>query len=107
MAGGYPSPVSDVPPLPTEEPRRTLTPARRAELAWTAAAALTVLVAMGVLLLIDYRYFWTGDTQAAYYGWWYHLGDLVRHGGWPPLVDPHAWRAGGLAVEGQWGGWSP
>jgi hypothetical protein len=104
---GYPSPVSEAPPPPTEDTRRTLTPARRAEIAWSAAAALTVLLAMGVLLLIDRRYFWTGDTQAAYYGWWYHLGELVRHGEWPPLVDPHAWRAGGLAVEGQWGGWSP
>ena len=49
------------------------------------------------------HYFWYGDTPAAYYGWWYHLGDLVRHGQWPPVVDPHAWRAGGIAAEGQWG----
>ena len=71
------------------------------------AAAATVLLAMGVLLAGDHRYFWYGDTPAAYYGWWYHLGDLVRHGEWPPLVDPHAWRAGGIAAEGQWGAWSP
>ena len=62
---------------------------------------------MGGLLLSDHRYFWYGDTPAAYYGWWYHLGDLVRHGQWPPIVDPHAWRAGGIAAEGQWGAWSP
>ena len=84
-----------------------MTPSRRAEVGWSVAAVLTVLAAMGILLAIDYRYFWYGDTQAAYYGWWYHLGDLVRHGHWPPMVDPHAWRAGGLAAEGQWGGWSP
>jgi hypothetical protein len=71
------------------------------------AAAATVLLAMGVLLAGDHRYFWYGDTPAAYYGWWYHLGDLVRHGEWPPFVDPHAWRAGGIAAEGQWGVWSP
>ena len=71
------------------------------------AAAATVLLAMGVLLAGDHRYFWYGDTPAAYYGWWYHLGHLVRHGEWPPLVDPHAWRAGGIAAEGQWGAWSP
>ncbi len=71
------------------------------------AAAATVLLAMGVLLAGDHRYFWYGDTPAAYYGWWYRLGDLVRHGEWPPLVDPHAWRAGGIAAEGQWGAWSP
>ena len=78
-----------------------------ADARWAAAAVLTVLVALGLLLAGNHHYFWYGDTAAAYYGWWYHLGDLVRHGEWPPLVDPHAWRAGGLAVEGQWGGWSP
>src|SRR4051812_45977895 len=71
------------------------------------AAAATVLLAMGVLLVGDHRYFWYGDTPAAYYGWWFHLGDLVRQGEWPPTVDPHAWRAGGIAAEGQWGAWSP
>jgi hypothetical protein len=71
------------------------------------AAALTVLVSLLVLLATNHRYFWYGDTPAAYYGWWYHLGDLVRHGEWAPPLDPHAWRSGNLAAEGQWGLWSP
>jgi hypothetical protein len=70
------------------------------------AAALTVLTSLAALLVGDHRYFWYGDTPAAYYGWWYHLGDLVRHGQWAPL-DPHAWRSGNIAAEGQWGLWSP
>jgi len=70
------------------------------------AAAGTVLVALVGLLVHDHRYLWYGDTPAAYYGWWYHLGDMVRHGQWAPL-DPHAWRAGNLTAEGQWGLWSP
>jgi hypothetical protein len=70
------------------------------------AAALTVLFALLALLLWNRHYFWYGDTPAAYYGWWYHLGDLVRHGEWP-TIDPHAWRAGEIAAEGQWGLWSP
>ena len=57
-------------------------------------------------LLVDHRYFFYGDTPAAYYGWWFHLGDLVRHGQWP-VIDPPAWRAGNIAAEGQWGLWSP
>jgi hypothetical protein len=81
-------------------------PAARAEVAWSGAAVVTVLLALGWLLLKDHRYFWYGDTPAAYYGWWYHLGELVRHGQWTTL-DPHAWRAGNLAAEGQWGLWSP
>jgi hypothetical protein len=78
----------------------------RAETAWMLAAAGTVLVALLGLLATNHHYFWYGDTAAAYYGWWYHLGDLVRHGQWAPL-DPHAWRAGNFAAEGQWGLWSP
>jgi hypothetical protein len=80
------------------------------------AAALTVLASLLALLVTNHRYFWYGDTPAACYGWWYHLGDLVRHGHctgwraqhgqWGPL-DPHAWRSGNLAAEGQWGLWSP
>jgi hypothetical protein len=77
-----------------------------ADVRWAGAAVLTVLVALALLLVGDHHYFWYGDTAAAYYGWWYHLGDLVRHGQWTTL-DPHAWRAGNYAAEGQWGLWSP
>jgi hypothetical protein len=83
-------------------PTRTTGPDAR----WAAAAVLTVLVALGLVLIRDPHYLWYGDTPAAYYGWWYHLGELVRHGQWTTL-DPHAWRAGNLAAEGQWGLWSP
>jgi hypothetical protein len=70
------------------------------------AAAVTVALGLAGLLLHNGRYYWNGDTPAAYYGWWYHLGDLVRHGRWSTL-DPHAWKAGNLAAEGQWALWSP
>jgi hypothetical protein len=70
------------------------------------AAAVTVAVGLAALLLHNGRYYWNGDTPAAYYGWWYHLGDLVRHGQWGTL-DPHAWKAGNLAAEGQWALWNP
>jgi hypothetical protein len=73
---------------------------------WAGAAALTVLLALALLMVGDHHYFWYGDTPAAYYGWWYHLGQMVRHGDWTNL-DPHAWRAGNFAAEGQWGLWSP
>lgn len=74
--------------------------------AWASAAGGTVLVALLLPLLHDPRYFFYGDTQGAYYGWWFHLGDQLRSGSWP-VVDPHAWRAGNIAAEGQWGIWSP
>ncbi|HEY3528566.1 MAG TPA: hypothetical protein VGK78_05405 [Nocardioides sp.] len=78
----------------------------RTDARWAGLAVLTVLVGLGLLLVGDHHYYWYGDTPAAYYGWWYHLGDLVRHGHWATL-DPHAWRSGNIAAEGQWGLWSP
>jgi hypothetical protein len=78
----------------------------RTEAAWMLAAGLLVATALAALLLQDHRHFWYGDTPAAYYGWWYHLGDMVRHGQWS-TIDPHAWKGGNLAAEGQWGLWSP
>src|SRR4051812_31830501 len=78
----------------------------RTEARWMLAAGLLVAAALSALMLQNHRYFWYGDTPAAYYGWWYHLGDLVRHGQWS-TIDPHAWAAGNFAAEGQWGLWSP
>ena len=80
--------------------------ARRSDLLWSSAAAATVSLTLAMLYLGDHRYFFYGDTAAAYYGWWFHLGDLVRHGQWP-VIDPPTWRAGNVAAEGQWGQWSP
>jgi hypothetical protein len=92
------------------EPRRTpdegATTSARTEVRWMLAAGVVVAAALGALLLQHHRYFWYGDTPAAYYGWWYHLGDMVRHGQWS-TIDPHAWKAGNFAAEGQWGLWSP
>jgi len=87
---------------PEDDPR----PGGRSDLGWSLAAAGTVAVVLLLLWAGDHRYFFYGDTPAAYYGWWYHLGDLTRHGQWP-TVDPQAWRAGDIAAGGQWGQWSP
>lgn len=86
---------------PTGERRR----GRRAW-AWPLATVGSVLVVLLLPLVPDPRHYFHGDTQAAYYGWWYHLGEQLRAGRWP-LLDPHAWRAGNLAAEGQWGLYSP
>jgi hypothetical protein len=52
------------------------------------------------------RYYFRGDTQIAYVGWWYHLGERVREGHLP-LMEPLAWEAGNYVAEGQWGLFSP
>lgn len=68
------------------------------------AVVLTVVGA--VPLLWDGRYFFRGDTQIAYLGWWYHLGERVREGRLP-LMEPLTWEAGNHVAEGQWGLFSP
>ena len=73
---------------------------------WLLAVVPSVVVPVLVLLLHDSRYLFYGDTQAAYLGWQYHLGEQLRAGHWP-LIVPHAWQAGNLVAEGQAGLFSP
>lgn len=75
---------------------------------WGRPFGLAVLlVGVGVTpLLWDGRYYFRGDTQVAYLGWWYHLGERVREGHLP-LMEPLAWEAGNYVAEGQWGLFSP
>jgi len=75
-------------------------------LGWPAAVVLTTLVTGLLPVLVEPRHYFYGDTAAAYYGWWYHLGDQVRAGHLPQLVVD-TWGAGNPAAEGQWGLWSP
>src|SRR5690242_12069011 len=72
------------------------------------AVLLTVLLLVAGLLPLLWigRYYFRGDTQIAYVGWWYHLGDQVRHGHLP-LMETRAWEAGNYVAEGQWGLFSP
>jgi hypothetical protein len=79
---------------------------RRSGWRWAAGAVLVVVAGAVLLLLHDPRYFFHGDTQAAYLGWEYRLGEELRAGRWP-LLDPHAWAAGNAVADGQWGLFSP
>ena len=65
-----------------------------------------MLAAVLLLLVQDPRYLFHGDTQSAYLGWEYRLGEQLRAGHWP-LIDLHAWASGNAVAEGQWGLFSP
>lgn len=68
---------------------------------------MSLLVVVGVTPLFWLgRFYFRGDTQIAYLGWWYHLGERVRDGQ-IPLMEPLAWEAGNYVAEGQWGLFSP
>jgi hypothetical protein len=73
---------------------------------WAVAAVLVALAGNLLLLVQNPRYFFHGDTQSAYLGWEYRLGEQLRAGHWP-LIDLHAWASGNAVAEGQWGLFSP
>jgi hypothetical protein len=81
-------------------------PRSRRAAPWLLLLVLTLLLAALVPLAWDGRYYFRGDTQNAYLGWWFHLGSEVRSGHWP-LLDLQSWRAGNFTAEGQWGVFSP
>lgn len=74
--------------------------------AWPLVLASTLVVIGVIPLFWVSRYYFRGDTQIAYLGWWYHLGEQVR-AGHLPLMEPLAWEAGNYVAEGQWGLFSP
>ena len=73
---------------------------------WGVAAVVVVVAAGLTPLLFNTAYFWRGDTQIAYYGAYYHLGEELRQGHYP-LMEPFAWRGGNHIVEGNFGLLSP
>src|SRR5688572_8249753 len=75
-------------------------------MAGPALLVLLLTIAGSAPLFGLQRFYFRGDTQIAYYGWWYHLGESVR-AGHIPLMEPLAWEAGNYVAEGQWGLFSP
>ncbi len=73
----------------------------RADVLGIGATVLSVVLALCLPLLVDLEYFFRGDTQSAYYGWWFHVGEELRSGTLP-VFDAQTWRAGNFAAEGQW-----
>lgn len=89
------------------ESRGTAAPAGRSRgWLWPAGALVVVLVAGAVPLLFNHAFFWRGDTQTAYFGAYYRLGEALRAGEYP-LMEPWAWRGGNHIVEGNIGLLSP
>ncbi|MBA3528730.1 MAG: hypothetical protein H0T91_05375 [Propionibacteriaceae bacterium] len=73
---------------------------------WPVLTVATVAAAGLIPLLWEPRYYFLGDTQIAYFGQWFHLGEELRGGRWP-LLDLQAWHGGNYVSEGQWGLFSP
>jgi len=91
--------------LPDVRPSQVKTVLRR-ESGWLAAALVTVGVVWGIVLIRQPRHFFSGDTEQAYYGWWYTVGEALRHGQLA-LLDPSQLQYGNHVVDGQLGLYNP
>ncbi len=58
-------------------------------------------------LLRDPWFYYTDDAATQIMPMWYHLGEKVRDGAWPPVLDVQSWMGGNLAVEALFGVWNP
>jgi len=98
---------------PSDEPgtgvagwRRRLAQLVRREGGWLAAALAALAVVWAVVLVRDPRHFFAGDTEQAYYGWWYSVGEALRHGRLA-FLDPAQMQYGNHVVDGQLGLYNP
>lgn len=78
------------------------------KLTWLWGIGAVVLAVAGGIIpfVLNHGYYWRGDTQLAYFGALYHLGEALREGR-IPLMDPASWHAGAFAVDASWGLWNP
>lgn len=77
-----------------------------AEVGWAVLAVVVVWVAWLVPWTGNERRYFRGDTEGAYYGWWYRFGESLRAGDWP-MLDVHTWTGSNLLAEGQPGLYNP
>lgn len=77
--------------------------------AFRAPLLTCALVSMLALLPVirDPWFYFTDDAATQILPMWYSLGERVRAGTWPPLLDIHSWMGGNLAVEALFGVWNP
>lgn len=80
---------------------------RTSRLLWPLAVCVVTGLSALIPMLESRTFYMRGDTGAQFAPTWYHLGELVRGGTWPPLVDPDSWAGGNFVGEGLFGVYSP
>ncbi len=76
---------------------------------YTWPALVVVLTALyGLIpLLGSHEFYLRGDSAAQFAPTWRHLGELIRDGHWPPVLDPDNFAGGNFAAEGLFGIYNP
>lgn len=77
---------------------------------WAAPVGVclfTALLAQVPPLLGSRSFYTAGDSDAQFLPTWFRLGQLVRAGQWPPLLDPASWQGGNYPSEALFGVYNP
>lgn len=79
----------------------------RQRLTWPVVTCAATAVSALLPLAASTSFYSRGDTAAQFVPTWYHLGQLVSHGHWPPVMDPGGWAGGNYAAEALHGVYNP
>lgn len=80
---------------------------RTAVLLWPVAVCAVTALAGLLPVLASRTFYMRGDTGAQFAPTWYRLGQLIRDGHWPPVMDADAWVGGNFAGEALFGVYNP
>jgi len=95
--------VDDDATLSTDSPKRLVGP-----IGWPILVVVLTFGYALVPMLVGSRHFYRrGDSASQFIPTWYHLGDLLRSGQWPPTLDPASWQGGNYPAEALFGIYNP
>lgn len=80
---------------------------RAGRIVWPAVVCAATAVSALVPVLASRTFYMRGDTGAQFAPTWFRLGELVRDGHWPPVMDANAWVGGNFAGEALFGVYNP
>ncbi len=91
----------------TDRSRLSRARRRRRGLLWPLGVCLVTALYALVPVVFDRSFYMRGDTAAQFAPTWYHLGEMVRAGQWPPLLDADSWAGGNYVAEALFGVYNP
>lgn len=78
-----------------------------ARLGWPVTVVVATAVFATIPKLVTTWFYQRGDTAVQFAPTWFHLGELVRGGAYPPWMDPSTWAGGNYAAEALFGIYDP
>lgn len=80
---------------------------RRRDVVVGLGVCLAVVALAAIPLAWNRIFYYWNDSATEFLPMWHHLGTVIAHGGWPPLLDVNAWMGGNIAAEALYGIYNP